>query len=91
MEFIGLLIDRINDKLVVLNNNLTDRELTTDFYLREYDLLFNKIILMKLNINNGIVITINDINYVIKEKFNGNKNLSDLVMKMILSEINRTF
>ncbi len=91
MEFIGLLIDRINDELVVLNNSLTDRELTTDFYLREYDLLFNKIILMKLNINNGIVITINDINYVIKEKFNGNKNLSDSVKKMILSEINRTF
>ena len=64
MEFIGLLIDRINDELVVLNNSLTDRELTTDFYLREYDLLFNKIILMKLNINNGIVITINDINVI---------------------------
>ena len=41
MEFIGLLIDRINDELVVLNNSLTDRELTTDFYLREYDLLYN--------------------------------------------------
>ena len=48
--FIGLKIKEINNDLVIVNEELTDRELTSAFYMNEYFRLCDKIILIKLNL-----------------------------------------
>ena len=48
---IGLKIKEINNELVIVNEELTDRELTSNYYINEYFRLCDKIILMSLNFN----------------------------------------
>ena len=88
-EFIGLQIKEINNELVIVNEELTDRELTSNFYINEYFRLCDKIILMNLNVEEGIVMNVGKDTYVIKESFNKNRTMSDIIQKLIRIDINK--
>ena len=86
---IGLKIEEINNELVIVNEELTDRELTNKFYINEYFRLCDKIILISLNIEEGIVMNVGKDTYVIKESFNKNRTLSEIIQKLIRVDINK--
>lgn len=88
-EFIGLKIKKINNGLVIVNEELTDRELTSDYYINEYYRLCDKIILMSLNLEEGIVMSVGKDTYVIKESFNKNRTISEIIQKLIRVDINK--
>ena len=87
--FIGLKIKEINNELVIVNEELTDRELTSAFYINEYFRLCDKIILIKLNQEEGIVMSVGKDTYVIKELFNRNRTMSEIIQKLIRVDINK--
>lgn len=90
-KFIELKIKEINNKLVIINEGLTDRELTSDYYINQYFNLREKQIVLGLNIVDEVVqIETNDFVYVIKEKFNGSKKLTDIVENLILKDSKNT-
>lgn len=62
-----LKIKEINNELVIVNEELTDRELTSNYYINEYFRLCDKIVLIKLNLDEGIVMNVGKDTYVIKE------------------------
>lgn len=66
-KIIRLKIKEINNELEIVNEALTDRELTSNYYINEYFRLCDKIILMSLNLEDGIVMNIGKDTYVIKE------------------------
>ena len=86
---IGLKIKEINNELVIVNEELTDRELTSDCYINEYFRLCDKIILMSLNLGEGIVMSVGKDTYVIKESFNKNRTMSEIIQKLIKVDINK--
>ena len=88
-EIIGLKIEEINNELVIINEELTDRELTSSFYINEYFNLCNKIILMNFNIEEGIVMNVGKDTYVINESFNKNRTMSEIIQKLIRIDINK--
>ena len=88
-EFIGLKIKEINNELVIVNEELTDRELTSNYYINEYFKLCDKIILMSLNLEEGIVMNVGKDTYVIKESFNKNRTMSEIIQKLIRVDINK--
>ena len=87
--FIGLKIKKINNELVIVNEELTDRELTSDYYINEYFRLCDKIILIKLNLDEGIVMNVAKDIYIIKESFNKNRTMSEIIQKLIRVDINK--
>ena len=86
---IGLKIEEINNELVIVNEELTDRELTSNYFINEYFRLCDKIILMSLTIEEGIVMNIGKDTYVIKESFNKNRTMSEIIQKLIRVDINK--
>jgi len=86
---IGLKIEEINNELVIVNEELTDRELTSNYYINEYFRLCDKIILIKLNQEEGIVMSVGKDTYVIKESFNKNRTMSEIIRKLIRIDINK--
>lgn len=86
---IGLKIEEINNELVIVNEKLTDRELTSAFYINEYFRLCDKIILIKFNKEEGIVMSVGKDTYVIKESFNKNRTMSEIIQKLIRIDINK--
>ena len=86
---IGLKIEDINNELVIVNEKLTDRELTSNYYINEYFRLCDKIILMSLNLGEGIVMSVGKDTYVIKESFNKNRTMSEIIQKLIRVDINK--
>ena len=88
-KFIGLKIEEINNELVIVNEELTDRELTSNYYINEYFRLCDKIILIKLNLEKGIVMNVGKDTYVIKESFNKNRTMSEIIQKLIRIDINK--
>lgn len=86
---IGLKIEEINNVLVIVNEELTDRELTSDYYINEYFRLCDKIILISLNLGEGIVMSVGKDTYVIKESFNKNRTMSEIIQKLIRIDINK--
>lgn len=88
-EFIGLKIIKINNELVIVNEELTDRELTSNYYINEYFRLCDKIILISLNLEEGIVMNVAKDIYVIKESFNKNRTMSEIIQKLIRIDINK--
>lgn len=88
-DFIGLKIKEINNELVIVNEELTDRELTSDYYINEYFRLCDKIILISLNLEEGIVMNVGKDTYVIKESFNKNRTMSEIIQKLIRVDINK--
>ena len=88
-EFIGLKIEEINNELVIVNEELSDRELTSDYYINEYFRLCDKIILIKFNLEDGIVMNVGKDTYVIKESFNKNRTMSEIIQKLIRVDINK--
>ena len=86
---IGLKIEEINNELVIVNEELTDIELTSNFYINEYFRLCDKIILISLNIEEGFVMNVGKDIYVIKESFNKNRTMSEIIQKLIRVDINR--
>ena len=86
---IGLKIKEINNELVIVNEELNDRELTSAFYINEYFRLCDKIILMSLNLEEGIVMSVGKDTYVIKESFNKNRTMSEIIQKLIRIDINK--
>lgn len=86
-KFIELKIKEINNELVIINEGLTDRELTSGYYIKQYFNLREKQIVLGLNIVDEVVqIETSDFVYVIKEDFNGNKKLTDIVENLILKD-----
>ena len=57
--------------------------------MREYSRLCDKIILMTLNLEEGIVMSVGKDTYVIKESFNKNRTISDIIQKLIRVDINK--
>ena len=88
-KIIGLKIKEINNELVIVNEELTDRELTSDYYINEYFRLCDTIILMSLNLEEGIVMNVGKDTYVIKESFNKNRTMSEIIQKLIRVDINK--
>lgn len=88
-KIIRLKIKEINNELVIVNESLTDRELTSNYYINEYFRLCDKIILMSLNLEDGIIMNIGKDTYVIKESFNENKTMSEIIQKLIRLEVNK--
>ncbi len=88
-EFIGLKIKEIKNELVIVNEELNDRELTSAFYINEYFRLCDKIILISLNLEEGIVMNVGKDTYVIKESFNKNRTMSEIIQKLIRIDINK--
>jgi len=86
---IGLKIEEINNELVIVNEELNDRELTSNYYINEYFRLCDKIILIKLNQEEGIVMSVGKDTYVIKESFNKNRTMSEIIQKLIRIDINK--
>ena len=86
---IGLKIEEINNELVIVNEELTDRELTSDYYINEYFRLCEKVILISLNLGEGIVMSVGKDTYVIKESFNKNRTMSEIIQKLIRIDINK--
>lgn len=86
---IGLKIKEINNELVIVNEELTDRELTSNYFINEYFRLCDKIILMSLNLGEGIVMSVGKDTYVIKESFNKNRTMSEIIQKLIRVDINK--
>ena len=86
---IGLKIEEINNELVIVNEELTDRELTSDYYINEYFRLCDKVILISLNLGEGIVMSVGKDTYVIKESFNKNRTMSEIIQKLIRIDINK--
>ena len=86
---IGLKIKEINNELVIVNEELTDRELTSDYYINEYFRLCEKVILISLNLGEGIVMSVGKDTYVIKESFNKNRTMSEIIQKLIRIDINK--
>ena len=86
---IGLKIKEINNELVIVKEELNDRELTSAFYINEYFRLCDKIILISLNIEEGIVMNVGKDIYVIKESFNKNRTMSEIIQKLIRIDINK--
>lgn len=86
---IGLKIEKINNELVIVSEGLTERNLTSSFYMREYSRLFDKIILMTLNLEEWIVMSVGKDTYVIKESFNKNRTMSEIIQKLIRVDINK--
>ena len=84
---IGLKIEEINNELVIVNEELTDRELTSNFYINEYFRLCDKIILISLNLEEGIVMNVGKDTYVIKESFNKNRTMSEIIQNYYLLQI----
>lgn len=90
-KIIELKIKEINNELVIINEGLTDRELTSGYYINQYFGLREKQIVLCLNIIDEVVqIETNDFVYVIKEDFNGNKKLTDIVENLILKDSKNT-
>lgn len=90
-KFIELKIKEINNELVIINEGLTDRELTSDYYINQYFNLRERQIVLGLNIVDEVVqIETNDFVYVIKEDFNGSKKLTDIVENLILKDSKNT-
>ena len=73
----------------IVNEELTDRELTSNYYINEYFKLCDKIILMSLNLEEGIVMNVGKDTYVIKESFNKNRTMSEIIQKLIRVDINK--
>ena len=88
-KFIGLKIKEINNELVIVNKELTDRELTSNYYINEYFRLCDKIVLIKFNLEDGIVMNVGKDTYVIKESFNKNRTMSEIIQKLIRVDINK--
>ena len=88
-KFIRLKIKEINNELVIVNEELTDRELTSNYYINEYFRLCDKIILISLNLKEGIVMSVGKDTYVIKESFNKNRTMSEIIQKLIRVDINK--
>ena len=86
---IGLKIEEINNELVIVNEELTERELTSDYYINEYFRLCDKVILISLNLGEGIVMSVGKDTYVIKESFNKNRTMSEIIQKLIRIDINK--
>ena len=86
---IGLKIKEINNELVIVNEELNDRELTSNYFITEYFRLCDKIILIKLNLDEGIVMNVGNDTYVIKESFNKNRTMSEIIQKLIRIDINK--
>ena len=86
---IGLKIEEINNELVIVNEELTERELTSDYYINEYFRLCEKVILISLNLGEGIVMSVGKDTYVIKESFNKNRTMSEIIQKLIRVDINK--
>lgn len=86
---IGLKIEEINNELVIVNEELTDRELTSDYYINEYFRLCDKIILISLNLEEGMVMSVGKDTYVVKESFNKNRTMSEIIQKLIRIDINK--
>lgn len=90
-KFIELKIKKINNELVIVNEGLTDRELTSGYYINQYFSLREKQIVLGLNIVDEVFqIETNDFVYVIKEEFNGSKKLTDIVENLILKDSKNT-
>ena len=86
-DFIGLLIKEVNSEYVIVNEDLTDIELTRGFYISEFYRLRDKAILLNLEISKDVIqFETDDFVYVIKEEFNGTKELRDIVGNLILKE-----
>ena len=86
-DFIGLLIKEVNNEYVIINEELTDIELTSGFYISEFYRLIDEVILLNLGISKEVIqFESDDFVYVIKEEFNGTKELRDIVGNLILKE-----
>jgi len=86
-DFIGLLIKEVNNEYVIINEELTDIELTSGFYISEFYRLIDEVILLNLGISKEVIqFEADDFVYVIKEEFNGTKELRDIVGNLILKE-----
>ena len=86
-DFIGLLIKEVNNEYVIINEELTDIELTSVFYISEFYRLIDEVILLNLGISKEVIqFEADDFVYVIKEEFNGTKELRDIVGNLILKE-----
>jgi hypothetical protein len=78
-DFIGLLIKEVNNEYVIINEGLTDIELTSRFYISEFYRLRDKAILLNLRISKDVIqFETDDLVFVIKEEFNGIKELRDI-------------
>lgn len=86
---IGLKIEEINNELVIVNEELNDRELTSNYYINEYFRLCDKIVLIKFNLEDGIVMNVGKDTYVINESFNKNRTMSEIIQKLIRIDINK--
>lgn len=86
---IGLKIEEINNELVIVNEELNDRELTSNYYINEYFRLCDKIVLIKFNLEDGIVMSVGKDTYIIKESFNKNRTMSEIIQKLIRVDINK--
>ena len=90
-KFIELKLIEINNQKVIINEGLTDRELTCSFYINEYFNLREKAITLNLGIVDEVVqIETSDFVYVIKEDFKGSKKLTDIVENLILKDSKNT-
>ena len=88
-KIIRLKIKEINNELEIVNEALTDRELTSNYYINEYFRLCDKIILMSLNLEDEIVMNIGKDTYVIKESFNENKTITEIIQNLIKLDIKK--
>lgn len=88
-KIIRLEIKEINNELVIVNETLTDRKLTSAFYINEYFRLCDKIILIKLNLEEGIVMNVGKDTYVIKESFNKNRTMLEIIQKLIKLDVSK--
>ena len=86
---IGLKIEEINNELVIVYEELTDRELTSNYFINEYFRLCDKIILISLNLEDGMVMSVGKDTYVVKESFNKNRTMSEIIQKLIRVDINK--
>lgn len=90
-KFIELKLIEINNQKVIINEGLTDRELTSSFYINEYFNLREKAIAINIGIVDEVIqIETNDFVYVIKEDFKGSKKLTDIVENLILKDSKNT-
>ena len=90
-KFIELKLIEIKNQKVIINEGLTDRELTCSFHINEYFDLREKAIALNLGVvDEEVQIETNDFVYVIKEDFKGSKKLTDIVENLILKDSKNT-